>query len=216
MGLVSAHYRDEQRQAAAANHLRSRPTDVLPARVGILPGKNEGGPPDLPGLGQARRPADQPRNSRRNTSAGAHARRKPAHRESARHAGRSSANHAIAACLSAAPDRQHDDRPRAARIGHRPARLRRQRGRHLPARWRPRACPTTSSTSGSASTAKRESSRTSMCKIAFPLKSRSIPATWPTMSSKAPSPEKRSSGPALPSSNNCLPTSIRRWKSRTP
>ena len=64
-------------------------------------------------------------------------------------------------------------------------------------------CPTTSSASGSASTAKSGSSRTSTSPTAFQSNSRSTPATWPTTSSKARSPARPSSGPASPSWNNC-------------
>ena len=92
--------------------------------------KTEGGPPHLPGLGQAGRSAHQSRNPRRDPVARPPARRQPPHRQPARNAGRGAADDAAAAGLSPAADRQHDDRPRPPGLRHRPARLRRQRRRH--------------------------------------------------------------------------------------
>src|SRR5690606_33267440 len=73
-------------ETAAADHLGSRPLDVRPARVGVLPREDEGSSPHLSGLGETSRSTKQCRDSRRDPDVCPDARGAAAHAESPRYA----------------------------------------------------------------------------------------------------------------------------------
>ena len=81
------------------------------AGVGVLHGQDEGGPANLPGLGQAGRPAQQRRNPRPDPDARPAVRRRRAHRQPARDAAGRAGDDAPPRALSPAAHRQRAHRP---------------------------------------------------------------------------------------------------------
>ena len=68
---LSALLEDEQRQTAAADHLRGRAADLYSPGVGVLPRQDDGGPASWAATGEVCRFAHQSRDSRGNPIAGA-------------------------------------------------------------------------------------------------------------------------------------------------